>query len=1026
MKKIYQRLYLASVFFLMTLAALAQQRVVTGTITDDTGSPLPGVNIIVKGTTVGTVTDSNGTFSIAATENDVLIVSFIGFKAKEVAVGAQTRIDVSMESDVATLQEVVVVGYGEQRKALNTGANLQVKGEDLQKLSTTNALQALQGQAPGVQITSISGQPGEGLRVTIRGQGSVNGSGPLYVVDGVLTGDVNYLNPADIQSIDVLKDAASAAIYGSQAANGVILITTKKGKSGHTQITFDSYIGVQNAARLTPMLNAQEYATIRNEAAVNSGKAPYYSNDSIAAMGAGTNWLDKMIVKNAPTRNYTLGASGGNESSVYSMSASYTSQAGIVGGEGLSNYDRYSVRFNSEHKLYKDRVLIGENLTYTYSNKNGIGVGGQYNNTLRAAFGTTPLLADNRADTVGLFNQPNPVSVMIATNQNKSNTQRMLGNVYLQIEPIKNLKWRTNVGVDFSGSDNNSYTPAYRYSLYSFNQFDKIYQSMDRNKTIIIDNLLNYGFNVSSHRFDVMVGSTAYQYSGNTISGSNTNSVFGDLDHAYLTNAVNKDGSRISLNGGPGTNGGYNPNKRLSYYGRLSYNYKETYLLNATFRADGSSQFASGNRWGYFPSVSAGWVMTNAPFLSGTSDWLNFLKLRASWGQVGNQNASAFQYMALLSTANTNYSFGPTEGAGGLVPGAYLKNLANANLKWETSQQTNIGFDASLLHGNLTVSLDWYNKSSKNWLIVIPVLATAGADAPYANGGNVVNRGIELALAYNNKIGDFSYKIGINGAYNQNKITDVPTPDHIINPAYANNQLWNNAPIFYRSQQGYPVGYFWGLQTNGIFQSEADVANNKSAEGVTIQPGAQPGDVRYVDRDHNGVIDDRDKTMIGNPNPKYTFGFNLALNYKSIDLSVLASGVAGNDIVQSYRNQSGQFDNYTTEILDRWHGPGTSNRMPRVTENNNNFTQFSDLYIHKGDFLRLNNITLGYNFGSLIKTQYLHQFRIYASVLNLYTFTKYNGMDPEIGYGPDPMAQGIDLGYYPRPRTYMVGVNVKF
>ncbi|MEO7989172.1 MAG: TonB-dependent receptor [Chryseolinea sp.] len=1016
MKKIYRSFVYASVvfFLLLSVTAFAQKQIVSGTITDGMGSNLPGVNILLKGTTIGTTSDANGAFSLEAKPDDVLVISFIGYKTKEIAVGNQTQINTVLEDDISTLEEVVVVGYGVQSKALNTGANLQVSGADLQKMSTTNALQALQGQAAGVQITSTSGQPGEAMKVLIRGVGSIGNSGPLYVVDGVLTGDITYLNASDIQSIDVLKDAASAAIYGSQAANGVVLVTTKKGKKGsRAQITFDAYYGVQNVARKIPLLNAQEYAIISNESYVNAGSTPPYSADSIANMGKGTDWLDKVFAKNAPTSNYSLGITGSSESSVYSAGLSYVSQAGIVGGSDISNYSRYNFRFNSEHNLYKNRVIFGQNLTFAQTDNNGIAVGGNYNNALRAAFQTTALLADSDTDTEGLFNQANPRRQIYYNSRNSSNNLRVLGNAYLQIEIIKNLTFRSSIGIDYKGSEGHSYAPIYTLSTYAYNLTSSASQNMSKDKTLIIDNVLSYGLNVNDHRFDVMAGTSSYQYSGTWLYASNTNLVFSDLDHAWIHNATNQDGENISLDGGA-----RNPNKRLSYFARLNYNYKETFLLNATFRADGSSQFAPGNRWGYFPSVSAGWVMTNSAFLAGTSDWLDFLKFRASWGQVGNQNADEFQYLATIQTATTNYTFGPTEGTDGLVPGAYPNRLKNPNLKWETSQQTDIGIDARLMDGKISLSADYYVKTTKDWIIRVPVIATAGADAPYINGGNVTNKGFELAINYNNSAGALNYRFGVNGAYNVNKITDIPTPDHIIHGQ--TNQLFNNAPEFYRAEQGYPVGYFWGLKTNGIFQTEAEVESYVSSEGTVIQPDATPGDVRYVDRNDDGVINLKDQTMIGSPIPKYTFGFTVSADYKGFDFSLLANGVTGNTLVQSYGSQN------TTAILDRWHGEGTSNRMPLVTNDNRNWARFSDLYTQKGDFLRISNVTVGYNLSRLWKNKFTSQFRVYASALNLYTFTKYTGMDPEIGFGTDSFSSGVDLGYYPRPRTFMVGVNVKF
>ncbi|HEY9044648.1 MAG TPA: TonB-dependent receptor, partial [Ohtaekwangia sp.] len=948
---------------------------------------------------------------------------FIGYKTKEVPVGSQTKLDVPMEEDIATLQEVVVVGYGEQKKALNTGANLQVRGEDLMKQSSTNALQALQGQAPGVQVTSTSGQPGEAMKVTIRGVGSTIGNTPLYVVDGVITSDITYLNNGDIASLTVLKDAASAAIYGSQAASGVVLITTKKGKSGHAQVTFDSYYGVQNVARKIGLLNAQEYAIIANEAAVNSGSSPVYSSHYIDSLkNAGTNWMDEMFVKNAPTQNYSIGVSGGNDKSVYSSSLSYLSQAGIVGGKDYSNYKRYNFRFNSEHKLYKDILTVGENMNFAFVDNHGIGVGNQYNNTLRGAFGTTPLLKNDKSDSVGMFNQANPYYSMVYNSQSRNKTQRVIGNIYFQVEPIHNLKFRTSLGIDYSSYDGQSYAPKYTLSAYSFNKIPSVSQSMNKGQTLLWDNLLSYGFTVAEkHRFDVMAGTSMYKYGGSYLNATKTGSVFHDVDHAWISNGTSSTATA--------TGAAYDPDHRLSYFGRLNYNYEEKYLFNATFRADGSSKFAKGNQWGYFPSVSAGWVITNESFMDNTSNWLNSFKLRASWGQVGSQNVSAFQYQAPVNFSNTYYIFGNKEGV--ITPGSYPSRLSNPSLKWETSEQTDVGFDAAFLNGKLTANLDWYIKTNKNWLINAPVLATAGADAPFINGGGVKNRGLELALAYNNSLGDLNYRVGVNGAYNKNTVSKIPNADGIIHGP--TNQLYANSPEFYRATNGLPAGYFWGYKTNGLFQNEADVKSYTGKDGALLQPSAKPGDVRFVDENGDGVIDEKDKTMIGNPNPKYTFGFSIAADYKGFDLSIQASGVAGNQIVQSYTSPSGRNNNYTTEILERWHGEGTSNKIPRVTEANENWANFSDLYVHNGDYLRINNVTLGYDLTKVIKQNYLSQCRLYVSALNLFTFTKYNGMDPEIGYAPpitgggsSAFSSGVDVGYYPRPRTYMVGLNVKF
>ncbi len=1012
---------------------IQQQFTVKGTVLDSSGQPLPGASILEKGTNNGTQTDFDGKFTLnVSNKNAVLVVTFIGFTTQEIAIKGQTSLSITLKEDTASLDEVVVIGYGTQKKALVTGANLQVDGSDIARTNTVNALQGLQGQAAGVQITSTSGQPGEGLKVNIRGLGSTIGSSPLYVVDGmVIGGDISYLSNSDIESISVLKDAASAAIYGAQASNGVILVTTKKGKRGSVgQITFDQYYGLQSVARKVDLLDATEYATIINETAVNSGKAPFFTNEAIAQMGKGTNWMDKMFVDNAITKNYSLGISGGSDTSVYSGALSYLGQEGVVGGKNLSNYGRYNFRFISEHKLYKDVVTFGENLSFAYIDKNGIGVGNQYNNPLRSAFSVSPLQPfydenGNFFSTVGhtepwLDGSSNPYAAMFYGNQNESNNQKLIGNVYLQIEPIKGLTLKTTLGLDYYAGEGHSYNPIYeKLSKYTGqNDYSSVSQNMNKGKSIVWDNLLTYKFNVAeNHNFTTMLGSSSIRSNGTSINGTNADATFNDLDHAWLGVTTNTKSDLMSVGGGK------TENFRMSYFGRLSYNFKETYLLNATFRADGSSNFGSGHKWGYFPSVSAGWVMTNENFLS-DSDIFNFFKLRASWGQVGNQNVGAFQYLATIKSTQTNYSFGNEEGV--LTPGAYPDRLPNPQIQWETSEQIDLGFDTRLFKNALSVNFDWYRKSNKGWLVLPPSLATDGANPPFINGGNVINQGVELALQYQNNIGDFNYTIAANGAYNKNTVGKIPTVDGRIHGL--TNQIYANSPEFYRAEDGFPLGYFWGYKTAGVYQ------NQQQIDDYGIQPNATPGDVIYQDINNDRKISDADKTMVGNPNPDFTFGFSLSANYKAFDFLISANGVAGNQIAQSYRSP-GAYGNYTTAILDRWHGEGTSNRIPKLTDDSKNFAQFSDLYIQDGDFLRINTVTIGFDIAKLkmAKPFFASQFRLYASVLNLYTFTKYDGMDPEIGFGPsdtgnaNPQAfsSGVDVGYYPRPRTFMMGLNVK-
>ena len=1005
--------------------------------------PLIGVSVQVKGTSNGSITDLDGNYSVSVASGQTLVFSYIGFKTQEIQITNQKTLNVVMEEDSETLDEVVVVGYGVQKKKLVTGATVQVKGETLAKMNTNSPLQAMQGQTPGVNISSTSGQPGESMKVSIRGLGTVGNASPLYLIDGV-GGDISTLNPADIESIDVLKDAASAAIYGAQAANGVVLITTKSGKAGKAQISFDAYYGWQTQARKADMLNAQEYMMIMDEQAINSGNAPYdwSSFESIYNANGNvydTDWVNSMFQNNAQTQSYTLGITGGSETSTYAMSLGYMSQEGIVGGKDVSNYERYNFRINSEHKLFKDSDLlkVGEQVSFVYKMNNGISVGNQYNNTLRGAFGTSPLApiySDNNMydspynDTTNSdwYNADgNPYGSMMTNSNNENKDVTFSGNVYAELQPIKNLKFRTVFGAVYTTNEYRSFSPLYQFSIYSFNNTrTSAAQNMSHGLTMTWTNTATYDWTVGEHAFNALLGMEMSRYSGTYLRGTTgmLRDGFDDWDHAYLDN-----GTATSADNGLGADGHPNDETRtVSYFARFGWNWKETYMINATVRTDGSSRFARGNRYGVFPSVSAGWTISNEAFMEDTHDWLDFLKLRVSWGQVGNQNIDNYQYTAPITSSNTHYIFGNQVGADAQSGfwGAYPSRLANEDVTWETSEQTNIGIDARFLRSRLSLTADFYIKTTKDWLVEAPILATAGTGAPYINGGDVKNTGIELALTWDDQIGkDFSYNVGVNGAYNKNKVGDIPTEDGIIHGDI--NMLYDNTPEFYRASNGHPIGYFWGYQTAGIFQNKQQIEDWRAAGNGILQADVQPGDVIYVDQDHNGVIDDNDKVDLGNGTPDFTYGFNLGFSYKNFDFALNAYGAAGNQIVQSYRNHANSHSNYTSAILGRWTGEGTSNRIPRVTETNINW-QFSDLYIQDGDYLRISNITIGYDFAKLINLKAISQARLYFQVQNAFTFTKYDGMDPEIGYGTSDWVSGIDLGYYPRPRTFLVGVNLKF
>ena len=529
------------------------------------------------------------------------------------------------------------------------------------------------------------------------------------------------------------------------------------------------------------------------------------------------------------------------------------------------------------------------------------------------------------------------------------------------------------------------------------------------------ENTVNYVNSFGKNNVDVLLGTTAQKWNGSSVFARNANLVFDDIRYAYLDNTTYANGVRQSVGGG-----GYE-DALLSYFGRILFNHDEKYLFSATMRADGSAKFAPGNRWGYFPSFSAGWVLTREDFMNGSNIPVDFLKLRASWGQNGSNFVSGFQYLAPIQLNNTNYIFG--NGEGNLTPGAFPNRLSNEDIHWETSEQLDFGVDAEFLNGRLFTNIDWYRKNTKDWLIQAPILATAGADAPFINGGDVINSGIEAVIGFRNNQRKFKYNVSANIAFNKNEVKEIPTVDQIIHGQ--SNDLWSNAPEFYRASVGRPIGYFWGYQTDGLFQTEADVAAYKSSAGKLLQPSALPGDLKLVDSNGDGVINNDDKTMIGDPNPDVIFGLSFSAQYGAFDFAVSANGVAGNQLVQSYREVSGQFSNYSVEILNRWHGTGSSNTLPRLTEDGRNYSQFSDIYVKDGDFLRLNNLTVGYDLKQHIKTGLLGKCRVFVSGQNLYTLTKYSGMDPEIGYGQS-FSRGVDVGYYPRPRTLLAGLNVTF
>ncbi len=1020
----------------------SQKLSVSGVVTSTfDGEPILGATVQVKGTSNGTITDTDGKYSLQVDRGATLVFSYVGYTTQERTV-TSSKLDIALEEANEALDEVVVVGYGVQKKKLVTGATLQVKGDDIAKLSTSNPLQALQGQTPGMTIMSSSGQPGEGLKVSIRGLGTVGNSGPLYIIDGV-RGDISSVNPNDIESIDVLKDAASAAIYGNQSANGVVLVTTKNGHEGKAVVSFDAYIGWQSAARKAKMLNAKEYMAIMDEQNINSGGTPYdwASITSIHDASGNiydTDWMDAMFKDNAKTQSYNFSVTGGTQKGNYAISGGYMNQEGIVGGADVSNYERYNFRVNSEYKVIDNFLKLGEQVSIIYSKKRGISVGNQYNNTLRSAFDTapiTPIYSDNNPygtpynDTSNSDwdnTDGNPYGLMMTNVNNRTNTFTTTANLFAEFELYKNLKFRSTVGVKYDSQNYRSFSPMYHFSIYSYNDTKtSATQSSSDGFGITWTNTLSYDWKIKEHSFSALLGTESYRSEGVSQYGSNgyLKDGFNTWQYAYLSNgdAKNQEDG-LSVSGSP-----WDEDRMMSYFGRISWNWKERYMATATLRCDGAAKFSKDNRYGWFPSVSAGWILSNENWAKNFSKaiLMDYFKLRASWGQVGNQDIGNYMYLAPVTSSGVYYNFGTTLGSEADQYGNYISRLANADLKWETSEQTNIGIDARFFDSRLGLNVDYYIKKTKDWLVQPPTYATAGTGAPYVNGGDVTNKGVEVALSWNDRIGDnFNYYVSANFAYNHNEVGSIPTEGGIIHGQ--SNMLYDNSTEFYRASNGEPIGYFWGYKTAGIFQNEGEINEWIAAGNGVLQSDPEPGDVKYYDINHDGVINDDDKVNLGNGMPDVTYGFTVGCDWKGIDFSLTASGTAGQQIVQSYRNVGSKYANYTTAILDRWTGEGTSNFLPRVTNSNVNY-QFSDLFIQDGDFLRISNITVGYDFcKTLLKSKYISQCRLYAQVQNAFTFTKYDGMDPEIGYGTDNWVSGIDLGYYPRPRTILVGVNLKF
>ena len=1039
---------------------------ITGTVVDAMG-PVIGASIMEKGTTNGTVTDFDGNFSLNVKPGATIVVSFIGFKTQEIAVGNQSTFNIKMEDDNAVLEEVVVVGYGVQKKKLVTGATVEVKGEDITKLNTTQVLGALQSQSPGVSIQANSGQPGDGFKIAIRGAGTNGDTKPLYVIDGVAGGDINNLNPADIERIDVLKDAASCAIYGSAAANGVILVTTKQGKEGKVSINYDGNIGWSNIYRLPQLLTAGQYMQVMDMVRFNAGEGnrdwSQYFKGQEALLAAykdgsnvGTDWVEALRNKNAVTTSHSLNIAGGSDKSKFSIGTGYQYQDGAFGGEyAKSDYRRFTLRVNSDHVILKsskgdfDVIKVGENIYYSHKQNQGIQIGNQYSNVLSTALRANPLIpiyndkggyfGYDDLKNMGMFNYTsyasNPILGLINSQSanNKSISYSLNAVGFVEVQPIKGLTYRGQISYNQSSWTWRAYLPVYKINDQGdMRSTDQATNQVGTGWGWNTTNTINYKFDVADHHFDVLAG-TEYSESrpdfGFTLNAQASDAITADLKHAYMS--LMKNNTQATVSGYP-----YGDSRGMSYFGRLNYDYAEKYMFTAIFRADGSSVFAPGHRWGYFPSFSAGWVISNEKFMAKTADWLSFLKLRAGWGQNGNKNIGAFQYEAAFAyDAFSMYSFNNAKD----VPtkGASLSRLANEDLTWETSEQLDLGFDARFLGGRLGVVFDWYKKTTKDLLLQVPVSPTTGFSSQLKNAGTVQNTGVEFAINWRDQIGkDFEYNVSYNIAYNKNKVTEVNSSQKYNNGG--NDLLAQGTGAMARFEEGEPIGYFWGYKTAGPIQNAADLAaytaSLKDGDAANSLQGSdlKVGDLKFVDVNGDGIITAADKTNLGDPNPDVTMGITLGANYKGFDLNITGYAALGQQVARSYRKfTDGEYENYTTEVFDYWVGEGTSDKFPLLATMNRgvNWQSISDLYIEDAGYFRLQNLTLGYDFNKIWKQSPFQQLRLYVAAQNLFTITKYKGMDPENGMalnGNEPWVTGVDVGNYPQPRTYMVGVNIKF
>lgn len=1053
-------------FFFSFLTVFGQTTQIKGVVTDAmTGETLIGVSVAQKGTTNGTMTDVDGQYEITVPQGSTIVFTYVGFDAQE-HIASATTLDVVMKPSQQMLDEIVVIGYGVQKKSVVTAAISRVTADELNAAKPSRVEDALKGKVSGVQITQSSGQPGAESKVRIRGIGTVNNSEPLYIVDGMpVDGGISYLNPVDIQSVEILKDAASAAIYGARAANGVILVTTKSGTQGKTTISYDFSYGWQNPWKKRSVLDAKEYMVIMNEAQINDGNAPRYSADQIASSGKGTDWQDETFNYDAPIQNHQVSINGGNDKIQYFLSLGYFNQEGIIGGNyGQSNYNRWSVRsnttytaFETEERSFLNKVRVGANISYARGKSVNVDANSEYGSILGSALAfnpTIPVYAENPEAVLAsrptavtdkngnVFSLPpggfqeiaNPVAMLNRPRKEKNNEDKFVGTFWAEIDVIPALKFKSSYGFDlaFWGVD------GYQYPHFLAEQGKDVTQSsvwseMNRGYRWQIENVLTYNQTFAEkHNVTVVLGQSAQKYKMRQLGGSDYDlleNIPGKANINFATADRNDERVFGGTNDIDSPDYAGNFHSLASYFGRIDYNYDERYMIQATVRRDGSSNFGANNKWATFPAVSLGWNVLNEPYMQGvTPKWFNSFKVRFSWGKNGNERIGPFLYTSLMD-GGQNYYFGggysvATASKDGIMqygvsPGA----IANPDIKWEESEQTDFGFDARFLNNALSFSFDYYKKKTNGMLMRKPIPVYVGHNAaPMGNVGDMENSGVEFEIGWKQDIKDFSYHISANASYMKNKLIKLGNANG--EAVYEPSGVLGS---YIKGQNGEVWPFFYGYKTDGIFQNQDEINAYKNNKGELMQPKAQPGDVRFVDYNGDGIIDDNDKTKIGKGMPDWSFGFTVGADWKGFDLNLFFQGTAGNDIYDFSQRSDVPAMNRPSWILDRWHGEGTSNRIPRMTsENPNENWKSSDLYVKDGKYLRLKTAQLGYTLPSRItKKASIQKLRVYVSAENLLTFTGYDGFDPEVATG-NYYFLGVDRGVYPQSRTISLGANITF